>query len=59
MLYRIVTNFLSPTFQDYVVTFNVEELRRVVGSVNTMVGNNEVRSLHFSLESGSQRGPYL
>jgi hypothetical protein len=30
--------------QDYVVTFNVEELRRVVGSVNTMVGNNEVRT---------------
>lgn len=27
--------------KDYVVTFNVEELRRVVGSVNTMVGNNE------------------
>lgn len=27
--------------KDYVVTFNVEELRRVVGNVNTMVGNNE------------------
>jgi hypothetical protein len=36
-----------------VVTFNVEELRRVVGSVNTMVGNNEVRSLYFS--SGKYR----
>ena len=37
-------------FQDYVVTFNVEELRRVVGSVNTMVGNNEVRYCVFGLE---------
>jgi len=27
--------------KDYVVTFNVEENKRIVGSVNTMVGNNE------------------
>jgi len=27
--------------KDYVVTFNVQELKKVVGSVNTMVGNNE------------------
>jgi len=27
--------------RDYVVTYHVQELKRVVGSVNTMVGNNE------------------
>jgi len=27
--------------KDYIVTFNVEENKRIVGSVNTMVGNNE------------------
>jgi len=27
--------------KDYVVTYNVEETKRIVGSVNTMVGNNE------------------
>ncbi|XP_023342302.1 sorting and assembly machinery component 50 homolog A [Eurytemora carolleeae] len=27
--------------KDYVVTFNVEENKRIVGSVNTLVGNNE------------------
>ena len=28
--------------QDYVVTFDVEESKRITGSVNTLVGNNEV-----------------
>ncbi len=27
--------------RDYEVTFKVKELRRVVGSINTMVGNQE------------------
>jgi len=27
--------------RDYVVTYNVQELKKVVGSINTMVGNNE------------------
>jgi len=27
--------------RDYIVTYNVEETRRVVGSINTLVGNNE------------------
>jgi len=31
----------STGVKDYVVTFDVEETKRIVGSVNTLVGNNE------------------